>query len=148
MRTEELAEFGASVAGVTAQRWGRAAGAAGADLADLWAEGAAQGWFSLGDEDALDAAVAAIRELGRVACPLPVMDGFVAARVLRGEEKLAGQIASGELRVLVAADGGTGYLDGGTAATHVLTLPAGGGTAELRSIEGCRALPGLAMPPW
>jgi hypothetical protein len=33
MRAEELAEFGASVSGVTARRWGRATDAAGADLA-------------------------------------------------------------------------------------------------------------------
>jgi len=148
MEAEELAAFGASVAGVTARRWGRAAGVAGADLAGLWADGAARGWFGLGGDDALDAALAAIRELGRVACPLPVMDGFVAARVLGGEDKAAGQIASGETRVLVAAEADTGYLDGGTVATHVLTLPAGGGTAQLRPVTACRELPGLAVPPW
>jgi hypothetical protein len=132
MEAEELAAFGASVAGVTARSWGRAAGVAGADLAGLWADGAAQGWFGLGGDDALDAALAAIRELGRTDCPLPVMDGFVAARILSGEDKAAGQIASGETRVLVAAEAGTAYLDGATVATHVLTLPAGGGTAQLR----------------
>ena len=148
MEAEELTAFATSVAGVTARRWGKAAEAAGADLSGLWAAGAAQGWFGLGADDALDAALAAIGELGRAACPLPVMDGFVAARVLRGEDKFATQIASGELRVLVAVAGDTGYLDGGTAATHVLTLPAGGGTALLRPVEGYREVPGLAVPPW
>jgi alkylation response protein AidB-like acyl-CoA dehydrogenase len=76
----ELSTFAASVAGVTARRWGRAADAAGADLAALWTDGAAQGWFGLAADDALDAALAAIGELGRAACPLPVMDAFVAAR--------------------------------------------------------------------
>jgi len=37
----------------------------GSSLCGLWADGAAQGWFGLGGEDALDAALAAIRELGR-----------------------------------------------------------------------------------
>jgi alkylation response protein AidB-like acyl-CoA dehydrogenase len=148
MEAEELTAFGASVAGVTARRWGKAADAAGADLAGLWADGADQGWFGLAGEDALGAALTAVRELGRAACPLPVMDGFVAARVLGGEEKVAGQIVVGEIRVLVAAEGATGYLDGGTAATHVLTLPGGGGTALLRPVEACKELPGLAVPPW
>jgi len=76
------------------------------------------------------------------------MDGFVASRLLSGQEKVAGQIAAGELRVLAAAEGQTGYLDGGTAATHVLTLPAGGGTARLRPVQSCREVPGLAVPPW
>jgi alkylation response protein AidB-like acyl-CoA dehydrogenase len=151
VRAAELAAFGASVAGVTARRWGRAADAAAADLAALWADGAAQGWFGLGGEDALDAALAAIRELGRVACPLPVMDGFVAMRVLGREGRLAEQIATGQVRVLVAADSGTGeaaYVDGGTAATHVLTLPGGGGPARLRPVTARREVPGLAVPPW
>jgi hypothetical protein len=43
----ELAAFATSVAGVTARRWGKAADAATADLAGLWADGAAQGWFAL-----------------------------------------------------------------------------------------------------
>ncbi len=148
MEAAELTDFATSVAGVTARRWGKAADARGADLSGLWGDGAAQGWFGLGGEDALDAALAATRELGRAACPLPLMDAFVALRVLSGHEKVTGQIADGELRVLVAAEGETGYLDGGTAATHVLTIPGGGGTVELRPITGRRELPGLAVPPW
>lgn len=143
MTAEELTEFAASVAGVTAKIWGGAAGAAAADLSGLWAAGAAQGWFGLGQDDALDAVLAALRELGRAACPLPLMDAFVAVRLLGAEEKTAAQIASGELRVLVAPDEGTGmtrYLDGGAAATHVLTLPAAGGTAALRPVTGRREL--------
>jgi len=70
VEAEELTAFAASVAGVTARRWGRAADAAGADLAGLWTDGTAQGWFGLGADDALDAALAATAELGRAACPL------------------------------------------------------------------------------
>ena len=149
MTPDETAAFAASVAGVTARHWARAADAgrpdgSGPALAALWVAGADQGWFALGEEDALDAALAGIRELGRVACPLPVIDAFVATRVLRREEKIAGQIASGELRVLVAlADGDDDearYLDAGSAATHVLTLPPGTGAHGVPP-------PGDGVPP-
>jgi alkylation response protein AidB-like acyl-CoA dehydrogenase len=169
MTPDETAAFATSVAGVTARYWARAADAGTGDaggrrLSALWAAGADQGWFALGEEEALDAALAATRELGRVACPLPVADAFVAARVLRREEKVAGQLAAGEIRVLVALESDVGevrYLDAGPAATHVLTLPvrtdaavgtdaAAGttGTAALRPITACRPLPGLAVPAW
>jgi acetate---CoA ligase (ADP-forming) len=101
MTAGELTEFAASVAGVTAKTWGGAAGAAAADLSGLWAAGAAQGWFGLGQDDALAAVLAALRELGRAACPLPLMDAFVAVRLLGADEKAAAQLASGELRIRV-----------------------------------------------
>lgn len=145
MTPEETAAFAASVAGVTERYWARAADAGAADadgerLSALWAAGADQGWFALGEEDALDAALVAVRELGRVACPLPVADAFVAARVFAGEEggaaKIAGQLEAGEIRVLATlesdADESDGdeirYLDAAPAATHVLTLPRGSTT--------------------
>ena len=169
MTPDETAAFATSVAGVAARYWARAADAGAGDaggrrLSALWAAGADQGWFALGEEEALDAALAATRELGRVACPLPVADAFVAARVLGREEKVAGQLAAGEIRVLVALESDAGevrYLDAGPAATHVLTLPPGTdaavgtdaaagttGTAALRPITACRPLPGLAVPAW
>ena len=157
MTPDEISVFAASVAGVTARYWARAADAGAADaggqrLSALWAAGADQGWFALGEEDELDAALAATRELGRVACPLPVADAFVAARVLGWEEKIAGQLAVGDIRVLVALESDADevrYLDAGPAATHVLTLPPGtAGTAVLRPVTACRPLPGLAVPAW
>ncbi len=169
MTPDETAAFATSVAGVAARYWTRAADAGAGDaggrrLSALWAAGADQGWFALGEEEALDAALAATRELGRVACPLPVADAFVAARVLGREEKVAGQLAAGEIRVLVALESDAAevrYLDAGPAATHVLTLPPGTdaavrtdaaagttGTAALRPISACRPLPGLAVPAW
>ena len=152
MEPGEAARFGESVAGTLRRYWPRAAGAATADLAGLWRAGADQGWFDLGTADALDAAIAATRELGRVACPLPVMDGFVATRLLRAEEKLAAQVAAGDVRLLLACGQGSehtaAYLDGARAATHVLTLPPGRGTARLGPVAGYRDLPGLAVPAW
>ena len=156
MTPEETAVFAASVAGVTARYWARAADA-GAEDADratlpaLWAAGADQGWLALGEADALDAALAAVRELGRVACPLPVADAFVAARIFAGEDKIAGQLAAGEIRVLVTLESDADearYLDAGPAATHVLTLPNPAGAAILRPITACRPLPGMAAPAW
>jgi hypothetical protein len=59
----ELTDFATSVAGVTARPWGNAAAAAGAGLARLWADGAAQGWFGLGGEDALTPAAEITRQI-------------------------------------------------------------------------------------
>lgn len=152
MGSGEAASFGESVAGTLTRYWPSAAGAATADLAGVWRAGADQGWFGLGTADALDAAVAATRELGRVACPLPVMDAFVATRLLRAEEKLAAQVAAGDVRVLLTCGQGSehtaAYLDGARAATHVLMLPRGRGAARLCPVTGCRDLPGLAAPAW
>src|SRR5215471_7880057 len=151
MTPEEVSAFGESVAGVAAKSWGRAADAAAADLADLWEAGAALGWFGLGPENALDAALAAVRELGRAACPLPLMDGFVASRLLGGRGAFADRIGSGDLRVLMVLQGEddhAAYLDAVPAATHVLALPRQAGRARLRPVTGHREQPGVAVPAW
>ncbi|GAB2972395.1 acyl-CoA dehydrogenase family protein [Amycolatopsis acidiphila] len=144
---DEATAFGEAVAGLTRRHWGDATAAAGTGLEKLWHAAAAQGWFELGSAEALDAALAATMELGRVACPLPVLDGFVAGRLLPD----ASGIESGQMRVLVALDG-TGdevaYAEAATEATHVLVLPAAGGVAALREIAGVTEQPGLAVPAW
>lgn len=144
---DEVAAFAESVARVVGDHWGDATAAASGDLEKLWRTAAAQGWFGLGRAGALDAALAAVRRLGRVACPLPVLDGFVAGRLL---PDLPG-LDSGDVRVLVAVSGVTEVVDhaeAATAATHVLLVPAQGGTAVLREITGTEARPGLAVPSW
>jgi hypothetical protein len=144
---DEVTAFGEAVAGVTRQHWGDAAAAATGGLEKLWHTAGTQGWFELGSAEALGAALAATRELGRMACPLPVLDGFVAGRLLPG---VTG-IESGELRVLAALES-TGdevaYAEAATAATHVLVVPAAGGVATLREIAGMAEQPGLAVPAW
>ena len=145
---DELAAVTDAVARMADEPWGDATAAPSGDLEKLWRTAAAQGWFELGAADAPDAALAAVRALGRVACPLPVLDGFVAARLLPDP---AG-IESGEARVLVALAGaGTPvveHAEAAEAATHVLLLPPGGGTAVLREIAGTEPQPGLAVPSW
>jgi len=151
MTAAEDAAFGESVADVAAKSWGRAADAGTADLAGLWQAGAGLGWFALGPEGALGAALAAVRALGRAACPLPVMDGYVASRLLGDHADQVDRIAAGELRVLVAPRDQASrpaFLDAVPAATHVLTLPPQPGRAQLRPVTGYREQPGLAVPPW
>jgi alkylation response protein AidB-like acyl-CoA dehydrogenase len=149
---DEAALFAEAVAGVLATCWGGAASAAKSDLAELWKVGAEHGWFELGSADALGAAIAATRELGRVACPLPILDGFVATRLLDGVVAVD-RIESGRERVLVlAADDVTvdehDCLEAGVAATHVMLLRPGGGRALLRPILERTSQAGLAIPAW
>ena len=151
--TDEVLAFGDTVAGVAQSHWGNATAAPTGGLEDLWRLGAKQGWFQLGPANALGAALAATRELGRIACPLPVIDGFVATRLLAGLENLVGDIESGEVRVLVAAlpdatVSAVPFLDAADAATHVLLVPPTGGSATLRPIVATEAMPGLAVPAW
>lgn len=164
---DELAAVADAVARMADEQWGDATAAPSGDLEKLWRSAAAQGWFELGTADAPDAALAAVRALGRVACPLPVLDGFVAARLLPDP---AG-VESGEVRVLVALTGAGAvehraaehpaaehpaagepavveHAEAAEAATHVLLLPPGGGTAVLREIAGTEPQPGLAVPSW
>jgi len=140
--TAEQAAFEDSVAGVIEKVWGAATAAEKGDLAELWAAAAEQGWFELGGAGALGLAIAATRLLGRAACPLPVLDGYAA-----GELFDEPGIASGEMRLVLTGDP-NGPVDAGGAATHVLLIPKGGGTARIQAIAGQTTLRGLAVPEW
>lgn len=90
---------------------------------------------------------AGTRQLGRVACPLPVIDGFVASRLLpdrTGTKSGADRIA---VAVTPAADT-VGHVELAGAATHALLLSIEGGTAALREISSAEQQPGLAVPAW
>jgi len=128
---DELEALHESVSGVAARHWGSATAAADGKLADLWAAGAAQGWFEIGASDDLAAALTVTRALGAVACPLPVMDALVAARLGIDVEKV---LVTPVLEHLDAAD----------SATHVLDLAGG----SLHEIVERTEQPGLAVPPW
>ncbi|MEV1176730.1 acyl-CoA dehydrogenase family protein, partial [Nonomuraea sp. NPDC049784] len=120
-------------------------------LGVVWAAGAAQGWFELGTEGALAPAFAAVRELGRVACPLPLLDAYLATRLFQHDERVLEEITSGRMRVIAAIpdeDGQARHLDAAAEATHLLAIPREGGSATLSPLAEVRATPGLAAPDW
>jgi alkylation response protein AidB-like acyl-CoA dehydrogenase len=147
---EEIAEFQTAVGGDLARAWPspRVAGdpRAGDELLRMvWDVAVAQEWTALGGLDALDAALAAMEELGRCACPLPLMDVYVAARLVTGFEDA---IADGTIRPVVAIDPGEApvhAVDAAGAATHVLLLGDAARLCELGTVE---STPGLATPAW
>ncbi|MFF8773595.1 acyl-CoA dehydrogenase family protein [Kitasatospora sp. NPDC015120] len=122
-----------------------------AALARLWRLAAARGWFG---PHGLGAVATLLRATGAAACPLPVMDGRVASDLLaKAAPGIVDAIASGDVRILVAvpadaADGSLPYAEGGSAASHVLLLPPGGGVASVRPVEFAVPQPGLASPAW
>ncbi|MBL1103063.1 acyl-CoA dehydrogenase [Streptomyces sp. 5-8] len=120
-----------------------------AALARLWKPAAALGWF---DRGSLAGTVALVRATGAAACPLPVMDGFVAAGLLTTAPEIVAGIAAGDVRILVAAGdpaaGTVQFAECGTAASHVLVLPPAGGRASVRPVEFAVPQPGLAQPAW
>ena len=137
-----LVDFDDAVAGMLQSVWGDATAAETADLRTLWAQSAEQGWFELGPAGALELAIAATRRLGRVACPLPILDGYAASELL---DTLA--IENGAVRLVLIADP-TAPIDAGGAATHVLIVPPEGGRVRLCPIAEQHPLPGLAVPAW
>jgi alkylation response protein AidB-like acyl-CoA dehydrogenase len=153
MVDKELSDFKTMVAGVLTDLWGTATSAESGDLGRLWQVAAQQGWFELASSNAVGAVVAAMQELGAVACPLPLFDGFVAVRLLTGNDELIADIESGALRVLVTQQGDASateasYLEGAPHASHVLVITSDPGRADLRPITSVETMPGLAQPPW
>ncbi|MEU6357165.1 acyl-CoA dehydrogenase, partial [Streptomyces sp. NPDC047072] len=129
--------------------WGRPHQAASADLDALWSIAAAQGWFEL--SGSLEDALTIVRGTGRHACPLPVLDAFVAGEVLTAHPDLVLSIGLGVIRVVLGTpDPGSGatYVEAGAVATHVLTVPAGEGEAALHPVVAAEPVPGLAVPAW
>lgn len=123
-----------------------------AALARVWSLAADQGWFDPRGPEALRATVTLLRATGAAGCPLPVMDAFAAAQVLGPAHPVVAGIAAGEVRVLVAAGGPdtaeVPFAEAGSAATHVLLLPPGGGPAAVRPVDFAVPQPGLASPAW
>ncbi|SFL33840.1 acyl-CoA dehydrogenase family protein [Geodermatophilus ruber] len=153
---EELADLRATVAGALTAAWDTPQSAGHPDAGDArlgaaWDVAVRQGWTELGGEGALDALVAVTGELGRLACPLPLADVYVATRLLGGD--LAAAVADGRIRPVVAAaeaarDGVVGFVEAAAAATHLLLVPAGDGEATLAPIAGVRPTPGTPVPAW
>ena len=60
-------------------------------LRELWQRAAAQGWTSLGLDDGaggLREVLVLLEELGRAACPIPLLDAFVATTALKQSDYL------------------------------------------------------------
>ena len=153
-----------------ARQWHFPDGADAAALTQLWELAAARGWFDAGELGGLDelggpselgglgGVMALVRATGAAACPLPVMDGFVAVELLTNPpensatRELSAAVSTGEVRILVVAADPTvetvPFAEGGIAASHVLLLPPGGGCAWVRPVEFAVPVPGLAAPAW
>ena len=89
-----------TVRGVCARTWPAATAAAGADLGELWQAAARQGWTELGGIAQAQAAVTVQEELGRVACPLPIVDTAIVATLAqdRHDDVLVQAVAEGDMR--------------------------------------------------
>ncbi|MGW0808989.1 acyl-CoA dehydrogenase family protein [Nonomuraea sp. NPDC002799] len=147
----DVSAFAEAVRGTLARSWPDARAASGAGLAELWPAAADQGWFDLGAEGALAAAVAAVRELGRVACPFPLLDAYLATWLFQHDERVIEEITAGRMRVIAAVPGENGrarHLDAAAEASHLLAIPPAGGVATLSRLTEVRATPGLAAPDW
>ncbi|MCL2482251.1 MAG: acyl-CoA dehydrogenase family protein [Propionibacteriaceae bacterium] len=151
MDTSELNDLRSMVRRRLDVSWGPATSADSADIAALWQVAAEDGLFQLADLDAADGLITAMSELGRVACPLPLADGFAACLLFGEGSEVSEGVAGGDLCVSFAANPSADQADAvevADAATHVLIIPAAGGTAELRPILRREATPGLARPSW
>jgi alkylation response protein AidB-like acyl-CoA dehydrogenase len=151
----ELRDFCDVVDGVAGRHWPHARTAGAGDafprLAVLWGAATAQGWTELASAGALDAVVVALGRLGRVACPLPLMDIYVAARLLARQPEVVADIVSGAIRPVAAFAAPdtrrVRFVEAAPAATHVLLI-AGGGEVVLRPVAEVTPAAGLARPMW
>ena len=154
LSAEELASFAAAVDGTLGRFWPDARAAGGPDdaMCEVWSAAAELGWTDLERSDAVDAALVACARLGRVACPLPLMDVFVSCRLLASEPSILDEIASGAIRpVVVSASHDTlsaRFVEAATTATHVLLLVPSTNHVVLRAIVGVTQTVGLAKPDW
>jgi alkylation response protein AidB-like acyl-CoA dehydrogenase len=152
---EDLQDFSSSVDGVLGTMWPSALDAGADDAFDtlgrVWAAAADQGWTDLAADRALDAVVAATTRLGRVACPLPLMDLYVAGRLLKDDAAMSAGIVDGTVRPVVASVAADGRslraLEAGPVATHVVLLT-DAGEVVVREVVSAAPTDGLARPPW
>ncbi|WP_122817963.1 acyl-CoA dehydrogenase family protein [Nocardioides pantholopis] len=144
LSAEDIDAFEAGVRGHLGRLWPDAGDPQGRDLDALWRVAAEEGWLALEEFDALDAVLRAARACGQVAVPLPLVDAFVARRLV-ADELLAAAIAEGEVRPVVALGADRVLVEAGSAATHVLLLD-----DAPRLVPLCEARPqdGVAAPAW
>ena len=141
----EVEDFRDAVAGVLDGLWPAAVDVATADGAKVAEAAVQQGWYQLGAEGAADYLVAAVRTLGRRACPLPLADAYVASRLL---PDLADAIGEGEIRPVVVLGDGPPIVDDAGTSSHVLVVDTRSGALALREIATAEDVAGLARPAW
>lgn len=155
--TDEITEFASSVSGTLSRCWPSPLVAGERDagarrLHEVWSAAATQGWTELPEPTLLPLVLAAMHELGRVACPLPLMDVFVAWELLADRPELTDGIRDGTLRPLVLPASVSAdtirFVDAAEAATHVIALSPAASMVEVRVIRDVRPTPGLPRPAW
>ncbi|CAM3272502.1 acyl-CoA dehydrogenase family protein [Nocardioides dubius] len=140
----EVQDFRKAVAGALEGLWPSAVNAEQPDVVKLAEVAAQQGWYQLGEAAAADYLVAAVRELGRRACPLPLADAYVAAMLL---PEHAAAIGDGELRpVVIDGAGADSVVDDAGTATHGVLVDQTAGTVSLHPLTSAVELTGLAAP--
>ncbi len=123
----ELQDMRDAIRGELARCWPSARSACDGSVGAVQRMAEARGWLELWADDLLPAALVAAAELGRVACPLPVVDSFVAGRVL-GREAGRTAVATG-INLGMAT-----RVEAGAVLSRLLLVPSGGGTARLRAL--------------
>lgn len=144
---EEIAALRATVRGALGSAWPAATSAEDGDLAGAWKVAVGQGWTEFAADDDLGAMLAVVTELGELACPIPVLESFVASRLLSGAvdfESVAMGIAMRD------ANGQARYVETADLLTHLIVLPATGAAAPatIHEVTATAATPGLVVPSW
>jgi len=155
LSSEDLASFQRAIDGALDRHWPQAR-TAGEDtenskLLALWMHAAEQDWTDLASADLADAVLALLGRLGRRACPLPMMDVYIAATALAAHAGVVEDIRTARIRPVVARgepdQQRVRFVEAARAATHVLVL-SDSGDAVLRPIENVHRTTGLARPDW
>jgi alkylation response protein AidB-like acyl-CoA dehydrogenase len=149
--TDETQQLRASARGFLAHYWppeqALSLAAQPDALRDLWKRAASQGWTSLGsdaEEGGMREVVVLLEELGRAACPLPLLDAFLATVALSqnagpGVREALQQLAAGTAAISLAL----GAYDGDDRAGRSDVLPGSG--KDPRLIGALRFAEGLSI---
>ena len=154
LSADELAGFADSVDGTLARVWpdARKAGSGADAMAELWGSAAAQGWTELQRSNAVDAALVACARLGRVACPLPLMDIFSTCLLLSSSPSMVDEVVAGSIRPVVVSSprdiSSARYIEAALAATHLVIMVPSSNRVVVRAITDVVRTTGLAKPDW
>jgi alkylation response protein AidB-like acyl-CoA dehydrogenase len=178
---EDLVLVRDSARGLLQHAWPAAQAVAAAQqpqaMRQMWRKAAAQGWTSLAPESGemgLAAALVLMQELGRAACPIPLMDAVLANAALGASPSLAaaellsrlqsgdaiaswvfgpcsGEADAFELDVGATLEGRAAFVENSAIATHFLVVTGRPGEIAIVPREAAglaiTATPGLNVPP-